>query len=277
MKQSIGWFISIIITLSVAVFQFLMGKADPLATEVTIGKQRYQCELKRSFIGSSDCPVILPVRDITVSGYILFKKFPSDDDSFRIDFIRQGDKLVAKLPVQPPSGRLEYRIILEREGKSILINQDKPVIIRFLGKVPLTALILHGFFVLLTLLLITYAGILAAFGIKTYRGLIYLNVVLLLGVVFFLQPVVHKYSLNQWWTCLPNSWELSDNKLFFALIVWLLMAYYNFKKARRGLVIVSSIISILLFSVPHGFPGSTHEPVTMEIFLRNLRPLIQLF
>jgi hypothetical protein len=219
----------------------------------------------------------LPVRDITVSGYILFKKFPSDDDSFRIDFIRQGDKLVAKLPVQPPSGRLEYRIILEREGKSIIINQDKPVIIRFLGKVPLTALILHGFFVLLTLLLITYAGILAAFGIKTYRGLIYLNVVLLLGVVFFLQPVVHKYSLNQWWTCLPNSWELSDNKLFFALIVWLLTAYYNFKKARRGLVIVSSIISILLFSVPHGFPGSTHEPVTMEIFLRNLRPLIQLF
>jgi hypothetical protein len=277
MKEAIGWFISIVVTVSVVVFQIAMGSSGPLVTKVNTGKQRFQCELRRTFVGSEDCPVILPIADIMVSGYILYRLYPSENELSKIIFTRQGDKLVARLPNQPPSGRLEYSVFLEREGVRIDVNEGKTIIVRFLGKVPVYTLVLKSIFILLAILLSIYAGILAGLGIKTYRWAIYPVFASLLGVVFLLQPLVHKYSLNQWWTCLPNSWELGDNKLFFALIVWLLTAYYNFKKARRGLVIVSSIISILLFSVPHGFPGSTHEQVTMEIFLRNLKPLIQLF
>lgn len=277
MKQSVGWFISVIITLSVAVFQFLMGTADPLSTEVTIGKQRYQCELRRSFIGNSDCPVVLNINDILVSGYILYKSYPSDNEATRIEFDRQGDKLVGKLPAQRPSERLEYRIVLEREGKSFDVSQGNPVIVRFLGRVPVTVLILSGFFVFITLLLIIYSGMLAALGIRTYRGLIYLNVSMLLGVVFILQPVVHKYSLNQWWTCAPKSWELGDNKLLLASVIWLFTMWFNFRKQRPGLVIIASIISLLLFSVPHGFPGLMVDAITSETMMRKLMPVIQLF
>jgi hypothetical protein len=277
MKKSISWFLAILITLSVAIFQFMMGMTYPLVTEVNTGKQRIQCELKRTYSGKTDCPVILPIGDIMVSGHILYRIYPSGNTISRIDFKREGDKLIARLPEQPLAGKLEYRVFLEREGTKIDVNDGKPVIVRFLGKVPVYILVLQSIFILLSLLLSTYAGILAGFGIKTYRWMVYLIVASLLGVVFFLQPLVHKYSLNQSWTCVPNSWELSDNKLLFALIIWLLTAYYNLRKTRRGLVIVSSIISILLFSIPHGFPGLTFEPVTMEIFLRNLIPLLQLF
>lgn len=276
MKKSISWFLAILITLSVAIFQFMMGSTYPLVTEINTGKQRIECELKRSYSGKTDCPVILPIGDIMVSGYILYRNYPSENTMSRIDFKREGDKLIAELPVQPPAGKLEYRVFIEREGTTIDVNEGKSVIIRFLGTVPIHILALHTLFIFLAMVYSTHTGILAGFGIKTYRLTTYLIVIILLGVVFLLQPLMHKYALNQWWTCLPNSWELGDNKLLLALIVWLISAYFILKKPRRGIVMLASIISLILFSVPHGFPGKEYEPATVEIFLRNIIPLIKL-
>lgn len=254
-----------------------MGSTDPLVSEINTGKQHIHCELRRAYIGNGDCPVILPVGDIMVTGYVLYDLYPTNKHPSKITLNRQGDKLVANLPHQPPSGKLEYRIFLERAGTAIKVNEDKPVIVRFLGKVPVYILILQSIIVLLTLLINTYTGILAGIGINLYKQLTFLMVIILIGLVFFIQPIVHKYSLNQWWTCIPQSWELGNNKILVALIVWLITLYFNLKKARPGLVLISSLISIFLFLIPHGFPGLVYEPITIEVFLRKLIPLLQLF
>ena len=197
MKKVIGWFITILIAFSVVGLQFIMESTYPLVIEVNTGKQRLQCELKRSYSGKSDCPVILPIGDILVSGYILYRNYPSETITSRIDFNREGDKLIAKLPKQPLSGKLEYRVFFEREGTSINVNEGKPFIIRFLGSVPLYIQVLLSLFIFFAILYITYSGFLAGFGIKTFRWMILLVVALLQGVLFIFQPLMHKYVLYQ--------------------------------------------------------------------------------
>jgi len=277
MKKEISWFAAILITFTIAIFQLIMGTANPLAVQVNTGKQLLQCELTRTYNGKTDCPIILPIGDIKVSGSILYRVYPSESKMSRIDFDREGDKLIANLPSQPPSGKLEYRVFLEREGTTIYVNEGKPVIIRFLGKVPIYILILQSILIFLAILFSNITGIYAGLGIKSFKWMIYLDILILLAVIFLLQPLMHKYALNQWWTCFPNSWEAGDNKLLIALMVWLVTAYFNLKKNRRGLVVIASIISIFMFSVPHGFPGFVHDPITLNSAMSNLLPLLQLF
>lgn len=277
MGKTISWFIALLITLSVAIFQFIMGSSYPLVTEVNTGKQRIECVLYRSFTGKNDCPIILPIGDITVSGYLNYKIYQSDEKMSRIDFTREGDILTAKLPNQSPAGKLEYSVVLSKEGKPIDVNDGKPIIIRFLGRVPVTILVLQSLFIFLALLLSNMTGMYAALGIKTYRLLIYITIASMMVALFLFQPLMHKYALNQWWTCFPNSRELGDNKILIALMVWILAMYLNFRKSRRGVVVLAALASILILSIPHGFPGIQHDPVNMNIVQRNLLSLLQLF
>lgn len=277
MKKTIVWIIAVLITFFVVVFQLMMNSTYPLSIEVNTGKQLIQAELRRSYSGKSDCPVILTVRDIMVSGYMLYRIFPSDNSMSRIDFRREGDKLIARLPRQPLSGKLQYLVILERDKKVLDLNNGNPVVITYLGKVPLYLLVMHSLVILLTVLYSTLTGLYAGFGIISWKRMTFLVIVLLLGIVFFLQPLMHKYSLNQWWTCIPKSWELGDNKLLLSLMVWLVAAYYTVKKGWSALIILASFTSVFLFSVPHGFPGKEQNPATLEILMKNLLPLIQLF
>ncbi len=277
MKKAIAWIIALLITSSVVAFQLMMNSTYPVSVKINTGVRHIGLELRRSYSGKSDCPIILPIRDIRVGGYILYRVFPSDNPMTRIDFKREGDKLVAGLPVQPPSGKLEYRVVLERDKKVIEVNDGNPVVITFIGRVPLYLLMLHSLVILLTILYSTLTGLFAGFGVKFWKRMIFLVIVLLLGLVFFLQPLMHKYSLNQWWTALPQSWELGDNKLFLSLIVWIVAAYFTVKKGWAGWIVLASLISVFLFSVPHGFPGKQQDPATLDILIRNLLPLIQLF
>jgi hypothetical protein len=277
MKRAISWFIAILITFSIAIFQFIMGTAYPLVTEVNTGKQHLQFELIRSYSGQSDCPIIFPVGDITVSGYILYRNYPSVDSMTRINLNREGEKLIARLPKQPPASKLEYRVFLEKARTGINVNNGKPVIIRFLGSVPLYILSIQSILIFLAVLFSNITGIFALVRIRAYKWLIYLTIITLIVVVFVLQPIMHKYSLNQWWTNIPYSWDLSDNKLFIALIVWLITMYFNFKKARPGLIVLAAFLSIIIFAVPHGFPGSEHDPIDLKIIQRNLLSLLKLF
>jgi hypothetical protein len=283
MKKSISWIIAVLITLSVGIFQFMMNMTHPLVVQVNTGKERIECELKRSYSGISDCPIVLPIRDLKVSGYILYKIYPSENPVSKINFNREGDKLIARLPVQKPSGKLEYSVFLEREGTPVKVNEGKPVVISFLGRVPLYILVLHSLIIFLAVLYSTHTGILAGLGDKTYRWTTFLTLTILLGVVFLLQPLMHYHSLNRWWTCFPNSLELGDNKFLLALLIWLFTAYVTLKKAgplrkaRPVITVFASIISLLLFSVPHGFPRAEYEPVTIESFFDNLVPFMKLF
>ena len=277
MKNAISWLLALMITFSIVIFQFIMSKTHPLSTEVNTGKQHLHFDLLRSYSGKTDCPMILKVEDITVSGYILYRNYPTADSMIRINLHREGDNLIAYLPNQLPSKKLEYRIFLERAGNVILVNSGKPIIIKFLGVVPFYILLFHTIFIFLSVLFSNSTGIFAVVGNKSYKWMIYLTILALMSVVFLLQPLTHKYALGQSLTGFPFSFELSDNKILITLVIWLVTMFFNLRKAQPRLVVLAAFTSMIVLSIPHGFPGSEPNPINMKIIQRNFLSLLQLF
>src|SRR5665647_3229180 len=134
--KSFIWIFAILITAAAGYYQRVTGPTKPLKTEVSNGIQRFPVVFQRTHGGTTDCPVVLQISDITVKGFLLYRKYPSKDEMTKIELKREGDKLTAFLPNQPPAGKLEYRLALEKDGNPIIIDNGASVIIRFKGDVP---------------------------------------------------------------------------------------------------------------------------------------------
>jgi hypothetical protein len=276
MKKDICWLLAIVLTAYLAVLQLVMESTYPIVTEVNTGKQKISLQLIRSFEGDQACPIIFPIEDIAVKGYLRYNLKSDTLKDEKVDLKREGDKLIGYLPGQVPATEMEYRIFLEREKIPLTVNEGKPVAIKFKGKVPLYLILANGFFITLVLLLSSLTGFYAVFGIKSYRWMIYLTVISSLFLSIFLYPLVQKYSLNIW-SYMPKIWSL-DSKILLASLIWLIALLLSLflRKLQRIWPVFASIITIGLFLIPH---PNTHEPVkiTFDLLQKNFVALMQLF
>lgn len=277
MMKSFVWIFALLITVSAAYYQRTTGPTRPFNTEVNTGIQRFHVEFMRSHSVSTDCPVILQISDITVKGVLLYRKYPSRDEMTKVELKREGDKLVAFLPSQPPAGKLEYRVDLEKDGAPVKIGNNAPVVIRFTGDVPKVILVIHILLMFLAMFFSNATGIFALLGIRSYKFLTVLTFAILLigGLVF--GPIVQKYAFNEWWTGIPFGWDLTDNKTLIAVLVWLMAIEMLRKKSAAVWVIIASLVTIAVFSIPHSLYGSQLDQETGKIIQGSILPFLQLF
>jgi len=271
------WIFALLITLAAAFYQRATGPTHPFKTEVNTGIQRFPVKLMRSHAGQTDCPVILQIPDITVKGVLLYRKFPTQDEMTKVDLKREGDKLVAALPNQPPAGKLEYRVDLEKDGTSLTTGIDAPVVIRFTGAVPMTVLVIHILLMFLAMLFSSATGIYALFKIKIYKFLTVITLAILAAGGLVFGPIVQKYAFNEWWAGIPYGWDLTDNKTLIAILAWLLALVMIRKKSAALWVVVASIITIVIFTIPHSLYGSQLNPETGKIIQGSILPFLQRF
>jgi len=275
MKKEVSWFLTIVITAYVAMLQLIMESAYPIITEVNTGKQKINVQLIRSYEGDKDCPIILPIEDIAVKGYLIFNLKSDSVNQKKIDLKREGDNLIGYLPAQIPSTDVEYRVFLEREKTSLVVNDGKPITIKFKGKVPHYLIFSNGLLITLVILLSNLTGFFAVFGIKSYRWMIYLTLISFLFLNFFLHPLVQKYSLNNWSYSL-TVWSL-NSKIFFASLIWMITLLLFQRKNYRLLPIFASIITVVIFLIPHHTVGEEPVKITLDLLERNFLTLLQLF
>jgi len=275
--KSYVWILAGLITLAAVYYQRVTGPTQPFKTEVNTGIQKFPIVFQRSHSGTTDCPVVLQISDITVKGFLLFRKYPGKDEMTKIELKREGDKLTAFLPNQPPAGKLEYRVDLKKDGSPLKINNDIPVLIRFTGDVPKAILVIHIFLMFLAMFFSNATGILALFGIRSYKFFTVLTFAILLvgGLVF--GPLVQKYAFNEWWAGIPFGWDLTDNKTLIAVLVWLMALEMIKKKSAAFWVIIASLVTIAIFSIPHSLYGSQLNPETGKIIQGAILPFLQLF
>ena len=103
MKKEVSCLLAIVITAYIAILQLIMESTYPVVTEVNTGKQKISVQLIRSYEGDKDCPIILPVEDIAVKGYLMYNLKSDSVNQKKIDLKREGDKLIGYLPAQMPS------------------------------------------------------------------------------------------------------------------------------------------------------------------------------
>lgn len=275
--KSFIWIFALLITLAAAIYQRQTGPTRPFETEVSNGIQKFPIVFQRSHSGTTDCPVFVQISDITVTGVLLFRKYPGKDEMTKVEMTREGDKLKASLPNQPPAGKLEYQLDLEKDGTHLKINNDIPVIIRFTGDVPKVILVIHILLMFLAMFFSNATGILALFKIRSYKFFTVVTFAILSvgGLVF--GPIVQKYAFNEWWAGIPFGWDLTDNKTLIAVLVWLMALEMIRRKSAAFWVILASLVTIAIFSIPHSLYGSQLNPETGKIIQATIFPFLQLF
>lgn len=275
--KSFIWIFAFLLTVAAAFYQHITGPTLPVKYEVYNGYQRFPLEFPRSFAGEKDCPITIRISDITVTGVLSYRKYPTDDELTTIDFTREGDRLVATLPNQPPAGKLEYQIHLSKKGDPLEIEGFSPIVIRFRGEVPRSVMIPHIFLMFLAMLFSTATGVYALFRVRPYQYLVIITTAFLLigGLIF--GPVVQKYAFNEWWAGIPFGWDLTDNKTLIAFLAWLFALVMMKKKSAPLWIILAAVITLAIFTIPHSLYGSELNPDTGKIIQGNILPYLLLF
>lgn len=253
--RSFIWVFAFLLTIAATVYQWRSDPALPIKKEVNTGVRRFLAQFPATYVGTADYPVALRVSDISVHGFLLYRKYPTRDTLTKVDFKREGDQLVASIPNQPPAGTIEYQVHLEKAGKPLAVGYGKPMVIRFMGKVPDTVIISHVLIMFLALFFSNAAGMLALFKYPSFRLVTVVAFIVIFIGGFILGPIFQKYAFNGWWAGIPYSWGITDNKTTVAILAWTLALIMINKKGAAFWAIAASILTIAIFSVPHGFFG----------------------
>ncbi len=275
--KTLLWIFALLLTLSAAVYQRMTGPTYPLKTQVNTDIQHFPIEFLRSHSSGSDCPVILVITDIAVKGTLSYRKYPTRDEMTKVDLKREGDKLVGYLPHQPPAGKLEYKIDLIKNNIPLNLGTGAPIVIRFTGDVPHVILGIHIFLMFLAMFFSNIAGLLAMFKIRPYKLMAFVTFVVLIAGGLVLGPIVQKYAFNHYWTGAPFGWDLTDNKTLIAIIGWLIAMIMIRKKYARLWILAASLITIIIFSIPHSLHGSQLNVETGKIIQGNIIPYLATF
>ena len=257
-RSLLFWIIAIVITVLSAYYQRVTGPTYPLSGKILIDNQQIDYHLLTSHNSTDDCVIKIDIKDASFSGFLEWKRFKTNDKFTKVAMTNNDGIISASLPKQPPAGKLQYRIILQKDNESFEIpTRQKFVVIRFKGEVPLYILIPHIIIMFGAMLLSTRTGLevfnkeprLKIFTIWTIAFLIIGGMIL--------GPITQYYAFGEFWTGIPFGIDLTDNKTLIALIGWLIAAFALKKSSKPKWWIVSaSVLVFIVFLIPHSVLGS---------------------
>ncbi len=256
LKALFLWVFSIIFTMGIAYYQRTTGPTYPLKKSVVINDIKIKCKLPRAYGGEGDAEIKVLVSDTAIKGFLKFKRFKSFDEWSEIPMDREGDHLIAKIPHQPPAGKVSYELyFIDKNVKYTLT--ETPVIIRFRGDVPAWVLIPHIIFMFGAMLFSTRTGLEALTKGKNTFKFTFITVIALFIGGSILGPVVQKYAFGAYWTGWPFGHDLTDNKTAVALIFWIIALIVMWrKKDNRFWAIFAAFMLLVVYLIPHSVLGS---------------------
>ncbi len=256
MKKGLFWFLAVVITLGSAVHQRMTGPTYPLRGRAVVDGTDVRYRLPRSAETVADAEVAVPA-PAPIEGWIDWKRFPTADDWARIALVREGDRLVGRLPKQPAAGKLAYRVTLKAGGDPVAITGTEPVLMRYKDPVPLWVIIPHVLVMFMAMLFSTAAGLAALDKKRNPRRLVLWTVGLLFLGGFVLGPLMQKYAFGVAWAGFPLGMDLTDNKTLIAFLFWI-AALVAGRKGRpaRPFVLAASLVMLVIYLIPHSLLGS---------------------
>jgi len=259
MKKIVYWFLSIVITLVLSVYQRMTGPTHPKSVTLELNGESYQIKLPRSGVQHDEIVTLKGVPS-TVKAQMHYRCYPTANDYTTVDFYLKDGAWQAALPVQPVAGKLQYYITVG--GKDYLA--DEPVVIRFRNDVPASILIPHILLMFAAMLFAVYTFLLVITR-KPYSRWLKITVGTLFIGGFILGPLVQHAAFGPWWAGFPYGTDLTDNKtlisfLFFVAALATLKWKYN-----KWLVGLAVLVMIAIFSIPHSAYGSEYDYTTQQL------------
>ncbi len=264
-KLTLFWILAIIIALATAIYQRTTGPTYPQKHRFMMNGTDYIIKLPRSHGGKTDAEIQLNIPQKSVTGKIHYRRYPTKEKWTTENLSRTGRVLLARLPNQPPAGKLEYYLILSRSGEVVKIAGDSPVVIRFKGEVPGFVLGPHVLVMFIAMIVSNLSGLLVLGKHSHYKFYTYLTFALLLIGGMTLGPLMQYYAFGEFWTGVPFGWDLTDNKTLIAFMAWLVAVTGNMKKERPYLTLIACMVTLIIYLIPHSMFGSQLDPHTGKI------------
>lgn len=272
-KKVVFWILAVVISLGTMVYQRLTGPTYEKDYKITYEGAEYKFELPRSHGRDSDCPVEIELPE-PFEGRIVWRKYPTQDAWDTLQMVRNADTLNTSLPQQPAAGKLEYHLVLTADGNIIDLDETENVVVRFRNSVPGWAMIPHILLMVLTVIFSTATIFFAAANLPAYKRYVGITIILLLLGGFVFGPIVQKFSFGQFWTGWPLGEDLTDNKVLFALIPFLITWFLRKKSYSRWLAIVSALIMLAVYLIPHSLRGSELDLETGQVITGTIMMLL---
>jgi hypothetical protein len=257
MKNTALWILAGLISIGSAAHQKMTGPTYPARGKATIGTETVSYHLPRSEETVRDCEVKVKIPDPAVSGRLEFKILGSPDRPLSLPMERRNDLLLGSLPKQPPTGKLEYSVLLSKDGRETSLAGEKPLIIRFKGVVPAFILIPHILVMFLGMIFAAKAGLEAVVrGGLTRRPALWAFGLLFTGGMI-LGPIVQKLAFGAFWTGFPFGHDVTDSKTLFSVALWIAALVAGRKgKPARGWILAAAVVTLAAYLIPHSLLGS---------------------
>jgi len=270
LKKVFFWVLAVVISLAAMFYQRMTGPTYPKKYEISYQNKEFNIDLPRSNNGRpGDYPVKLQLPE-DFSANLIWRLFPSENPWDTLEMKRKGDILSSSLPHQPPAGKIEYHLELMADGNPIDLHEDENVVIRFRGDVPAWALIPHVLMMILTVIWSMATIIFALASIPSYQKHMGVTIIFLLIGGFILGPIVQKYSFGQFWTGWPMGGDMTDNKVLFALIAYLVAWFLRKKSYGKWLAIGAAMVMMAVYLIPHSMNGSELDIESGEVLTGSL-------
>ena len=265
MKKSVCWFLAVIITLALSIYQRMTGPTHPKKVDIELRGDNYQIKLPRSGVQKGE---IVTLKDITavVKSQLHYRRYPTTNDYTTVDFQWTGAAWQAALPVQPIAGKLQYYITVD--GKDYL--KDEPVVIRFRNDVPAYILIPHILLMFGAMLFAVYTFLLVVTR-KEYRKWLKITVATLFVGGFIFGPLGQHAAFGPWWTGFPYGTDLTDNKTLISFLFFLAALATLKWKYNKWIVSLAVLVMIAVFTIPHSAYGSEYDSEKQKLGIEELK------
>ena len=272
-KKVIYWILAVMVSLGTMVYQRLTGPTYEKDYKISHNGIEYEFELPRSHGGDTDCPVELELPE-QFEGNIIYRQFPTENPWETTQLVRKEGVLSMALPHQPPAGKVEYHLELMADGQIIELGDEETVVVRFKGSVPGWAQIPHILLMVLTVIWSTATIFFALANMPVYKRYVGMTIIFLLLGGFVFGPIVQKFAFGDFWTGWPIGEDLTDNKVVFALVAFLVAWFLRKKSYGRWLAIGASLVMLAVYLIPHSMNGSELDPSTGEVVTGSILALI---
>jgi hypothetical protein len=262
------WVVAVTVMAGSAVHQRLTGPTHPMRGEIVVGDAPVAYRLVRSATTTGDARVQVPAPVPELSGFLVYRRYPTAESWRQEPLVREGDVLVGHLPRQPAAGKMEYYLELHGPGEQVRIPasaEDDPVL-RYKDPVPAVALVPHVLLMFLAILVGIRAGLGAMVGTPDARRLAWTALGLMTVGGMVLGPIVQKYAFGAFWTGFPLGYDLTDNKTLVMWLAWLAAcAVLGFgargrtprrARAGRAAVAAAAVVMLVVYLIPHSMRGS---------------------
>ncbi|HBX83145.1 MAG: hypothetical protein A2W97_17965 [Bacteroidetes bacterium GWE2_40_63] len=259
------WILAFLITVSAAVYQRMTGPTYPKRVELNTANEIVKLKLIRSAEGSDNCPLAFEIADTSISAMVEYRRYPTNDEWVKEALTRDQSNLTGSLPGQPPAGKIEYKVLFYKDGKQMNDPEEYHTIVRYKGVVPGWVLGPHILSMFIAMLLANFAGIIAIARRPNARLYMWLTFAFLTVGGMIMGPLLQLYAFGDLWTGIPFGWDLTDNKTLIAYVAWIVALIMNRKGVNYRWIIVATIVTLIIFSIPHSMFGSEFNYATGSV------------